>query len=357
MGVTSTQPVRLAVHRRLLDWLPLGVTGLLVAAALLGWAGDVWGRLPVFLALGLDRLSNFSGIFLAIFFEAAPFLLLGTLGSGFVEEFVSQEDLARWMPRSPLLGALVGAFLGLFVPVCECGVVPFTRRLLGKGLPLSSAVTILLAAPVVNPIVIASTLAAFGLGPIFWGRLGFSFVIAVAVGVIFSRFQAEVILRPDVILPHRLRVELHPSAVDAQLVASKPVERIRRMLVIAADEFFEIGRYLVLGASLAALMQTFIPQSALLAIGQGPVLSVLMLLVVAVLLSICSTVDAFIALAFVNTFSQGAVLAFLVFGPMVDIKSSLLYLRLFKRKPTGLLILLPFLFSLGIGVLVNWMLR
>lgn len=353
MGVTSTQPIRFAGSRRILDWLPLGVTGLLIAAALLGWAGDVWGRLPVFLSVGLDRLSNFAGIFLAIFFEAAPFLLLGTLGSGLVEEFVSREDLARWMPRSPLLGALAGALLGLFIPVCECGVVPFTRRLLGKGLPLSSAVAILLAAPVVNPIVIASTLAAFGFGSIFWGRLGFSFVIAVAVGVIFSRFSAQTVLRPDVILPQKLVVEI-PAPPPG---SPKLVERIRRMLVIAADEFFEIGRYLVVGASLAALMQTFIPQSALLAIGQGPVLSVLMLLIVAVLLSICSTVDAFIALAFTNTFSQGAVLAFLVFGPMVDIKSSMLYLRLFKRKSTGLLILLPFLFTFGMGVLVNWILR
>ena len=127
--------------------------------------------------------------------------------------------------------------------------------------------------------------------------------------------------------------------------------------MIAADEFFEIGRYLVIGASLAALMQTFVPQSALLAVGQGPILSVLVLLLVAVLLSICSTVDAFIALAFLNTFSQGAVLAFLVFGPMVDIKSTILYLRLFKGRPTGLLVLLPFLFAFGMGVLVNWILR
>ena len=145
----------------------------MLAAALLGLASDVFGGLPYILAAVLDRLSNFGGVFLAIFLEAAPFLLLGTLGSGFVEEFVSREDLARWMPRNSLLCTLTGALLGLFIPVCECGVVPFTRRLLGKGLPLSSGVAILLAAPVVNPIVIASTLAAFRNRPNILGPDGF----------------------------------------------------------------------------------------------------------------------------------------------------------------------------------------
>ena len=102
-------------------------------------------------------------------------------------------------------------------------------------------------------------------------------------------------------------------------------EKIRQVLLITVDEFFEMGRYLILGAMLAAGLQTFIAQSTLLAIGSGPVLSVLVMLTLAVLLSICSTVDAFVALSFMGTFSFGAVLSFLVFGPMVDIKSIVMY--------------------------------
>ena len=172
-----------------------------------------------------------------------------------------------------------------------------------------------------------------------------------AVGLIFARFSPATVLRPEVIYSPALSLDI-PAAKTG-----KTQDRLRRILVIAADEFFEIGRYLVIGASLAALMQTFIPQSTLLTLGQGPILSVLLLLALAVLLSICSTVDAFIALAFVNTFSPGAVLAFLVFGPMVDIKSTILYLRLFRRRPTGLFVLLPFLLTFGMGVIVNWALR
>ena len=124
------------------------------------------------------------------------------------------------------------------------------------------------------------------------------------------------------------------------------LERWRRVLVIAMDEFFEMGRYLVIGAMLAAAMQVFIPQSIMLAVGQGPLISVIVMVGLAVLLSICSTVDAFVALGFVGTFSPGAILAFLVFGPMVDIKSVLMYGRVFRPRPVLYLILIPLLVSI-----------
>jgi uncharacterized membrane protein YraQ (UPF0718 family) len=339
---------------RLAGWAPLLTITLLVLAALLNWAGLVLGGLPLPLVILLDRLSSFGVVFLSIFIEAAPFLLLGSLAAGLVEEFVSRDDLAHWIPRGAVPGALVGGLIGLFFPVCECGVVPFARRLMGKGLPVSSAVAVLLAAPAVNPIVIASTFAAYGNSPIFWGRIGFSFVIAVATGVLFARFMPDEPLRAGGLnLSLTTAAEIAPP--DALPIGM--AERLRHVLVVSADEFFEMGRYLVIGAALAALMQTFLSQSVLLAIGNGPVLSVLVMLLLAVLLSICSTVDAFISLAFVGTFSSGAILAFLVFGPMVDIKSTLMYLRLFKTRPTALLVLLPFVFSLVLGIVFNLVAR
>ena len=346
------------IQARLAAWAPLLTITLLVLAALLNWAGLVLGGLPLPLVILLDRLSSFGVVFLSIFIEAAPFLLLGSLAAGLVEEFVSRDDMAHWIPRGAVPGALVGGLIVLFFPVCECGVVPFARRLMCKGLPVSSAVAVLLAAPAVNPIVIASTFAAYGNSPIFWGRIGFSFVIAVATGVLFARFMPDEPLRAG-----GLNLSL-TTATEAALPDAMPdalpmgiVGRLRHVLVVSSDEFFEMGRYLVIGAALAALMQTFLSQSVLLAIGDGPVLSVLVMLLLAVLLSICSTVDAFISLAFVGTFSSGAILAFLVFGPMVDIKSTLMYLRLFKTRPTVVLVLLPFLFSLLLGVVFNLVAR
>ncbi|MCA2001699.1 MAG: permease, partial [Chloroflexi bacterium] len=130
---------------------------------------------------------------------------------------------------------------------------------------------------------------------------------------------------------------------------------LRQALLIAADEFFEMGRYLIIGAMLAAALQTFIPQASLLAIGGGPVLSVLVMLALAVILSICSTVDAFVALGFIGSFSFGSVLSFLVFGPMVDIKSVIMYLQVFRRKPVAYLVAIPFMMSLLAGVLFNYL--
>jgi uncharacterized membrane protein YraQ (UPF0718 family) len=335
------------IRLRLSDLAPLAAITLLVLTALLNWAGLAVGGLPLPLVIFLDRMSSFGTVFLSIFIEAAPFLLLGSLAAGLVEEFVSRDDLAHWIPRGRVPGALAGGLIGLFFPVCECGVVPFTRRLLGKGLPLSSAVAVLLAAPAVNPIVIASTLAAYGWSPIFWGRIVFSFLIAVVTGVVFSRLASGEVLHPGA-----LRLEDNEPA-ESQLPKRPLKERLRHVLVVSADEFLEMGRYLVIGAALAALMQTFISQAQLLAVGQGPLLSVLTMQALAVLLSICSTVDAFISLAFVGTFSGGAILAFLVFGPMVDIKSTLMYLRLFKTRPAAVLVLLPFTLSLLTGVAFN----
>lgn len=298
----------------------------------------------------MDRLSTFTTIFLGIFIEAAPYLLLGTLASGLVEVFVNQDDVARYIPRDPVRGALAGALMGVFFPVCECGVVPLTRRLFKKGLPLSVGIAFLLAAPVLNPIVIASTLSAFGFGPVFTGRLVLTLIIATFTGWIFStQKRPERLLRPLALAPIS-----GASGLDVPVFTRPPFRAgLRQALLITVDEFFEMGRYLILGSLLAAGMQTIIPQAALLTVSAGPVVSVLALIALAVILSVCSTVDAFIALAFAGTFTTGSVLAFLVFGPMVDIKSTLMFLGLFRRRTVAYLILLPLLMTILAAVFIN----
>ena len=132
-----------------------------------------------------ERFQTFVTVFLSLFIEAAPFLLVGSIVSGIIAVYVNQEMVERYIPDHPLLAALTGAGLGLVFPVCECGVVPVTRRLYGKGLPLPVGIAFLLAAPVINPVVIFSTFAAFGWGPVLWGRVVFSVLVAFAVGLIF----------------------------------------------------------------------------------------------------------------------------------------------------------------------------
>ncbi len=291
-----------------------------------------------------SKLSTFATVFLGIFIEAIPFLLLGTLGSGFVEAFLDQNQIQRLIPRGALPGAVSGSLLGMVFPVCECGVVPLTRRLFNKGLPVAAGIAFLMAAPVINPIVILSTSSAFGWGWMLAGRISLTLMIAVATGLLFSVVKGPA----EILLPTSLKIRTQKPSVRRSFR-----EKLNQMTVIAADEFFEMGRFLILGATLAAGMQAFIPQQTLVQIGHGPVESVLVMMALAVILSICSTVDAFVALGFVSLFSPGAILAFLIFGPMVDIKTTLMYLSVLKKRSVVYLILLPFLICLLAGLFVN----
>ncbi len=296
-------------------------------------------------------VATFSTRFLGIFIEAVAFLLLGTLISGLLEVFVTNDDVVKLMPRNPIAATIAGSMLGFLFPVCECGVVPVTRRLFQKGLPVSVGITFLLAAPVMNPIVLASTYAAFGFGPILIGRYVISWVMAVSIGLLFS-FQNH---------PQRL---INPSALalisgGSAEATTVPMQRMalvpgfKKALKLAGDEFFEMGRYLVVGCFLAALMGTLVTQQQLQALASNPVNSVLVMAGLAFVLSLCSTVDAFVALGFARTFTTGSILTFLTFGPMVDIKTTSMYLGTFRRKTVFYMVVLPFLISVLAGIWMN----
>jgi len=335
--VTSVSTSSPRVSRRLV-WLVLIGVFLVVVASLT--------PLSLFLQLP-SRLNLFATVFLGIFIEAIPYLLFGTFISGLVEVFLDRSLMMRFISKRAFPAAISGALMGLVFPVCECGVIPLTRRLFHKGLPLPAGIAFLLAAPVFNPIVIFSTAAAFGWGPMLLWRVGLTLLIAITVGLVFGVEDDPA----NILQTVALSVHDHEHTNDEKLVFGS---QIHQALLICADEFFEMGRYLVIGAILAAGLQTFIPQTALLAIGSGSILSVLVMLALAILLSICSTVDAFVALGFVGTFSFGSILSFLVFGPMVDIKSTLMYLQVFRRKPVAYLILIPFLASVLAGIAFNY---
>jgi uncharacterized membrane protein YraQ (UPF0718 family) len=189
--------------------------------------------------------------------------------------------------------------------------------------------------------VLASTAAAYGWGKMLVARFVLGFVVAVIVGLIFSLNKA-----PQSLLRSPASEPLSEDTVaDGSMPSQSLKARLQAALRTAGDEFFEMGRYLVIGSLLAALMQTLVPQATLLAIGSGPVRSIFVMQLLAFILSVCSTVDAFLSLAFVNTFTTSSILAFLVFGPMVDIKSTLMFLRVFNKRSVLYLALLPLLLT------------
>jgi uncharacterized membrane protein YraQ (UPF0718 family) len=315
-------------------------------------------------------------LFLSIVIQALPFLLLGVMLSGFLEVFVGEQSLMRFLP-SNAWGSLAGGVFGFFFPVCECGNLPVARRLVLKGVAPHVAIAFLLAAPVFNPVVILATWTAFqGFPEIVLWRVGSSLVIAVVVAWIFS-FQKDwqPLLNPEVQQERCLNTALNPSSrsllqrgtfwlsqpSNNRLSRSAPEKTPRHsfkdlfsdLLDVWIREVQELSGVLILGAGVATLVQTLIPRTLLLAYGQDPILSILVMLGLAVIVSICSTVDSFFALAFVSTFTPGSLLAFLVFGPMIDLKSISLMTTLFQPKVIIYMTLLTLQFSGLVALCLN----
>lgn len=319
----------------------------------------------------MNQLYNAYTLFLSLLVEAIPFLLLGVLFSSALLLFVDERKLLANAPRNPLLGSFVGSCVGFLFPVCECGNVPVARRLLMQGLPTSVSIGFLLAAPTINPVVIWSTWVAFRDQPeIVVFRVVFSLLIAVIIGCVFGLqkdskqlLQKELARRVRYVAPKStadkteasspllqsgtfildqpgqpVRLENLTSSATAVATATLPVEngvlppKLRLFLDNMVQELRELGAMLILGSAIAASIQVFVPREIILGLGQGPITSILAMMLLASVVSICSTVDAFFALSFASIFTGGSLLAFLVFGPMIDLKAIGLMMTIFKPR-------------------------
>jgi uncharacterized protein len=251
------------------------------------------------------------------------------------------------LPKNRLVATLVSGLLGIIFPVCECGIVPIVRRLLHKGLPLSCGVTYMLASPIVNPIVISSTFFAFrGQAPILNTglRLGLGYLVAVLVGLAVGFLNPDAILRKadrKTSSQKRAGFRIAPlpdtqPGISGASITGKAVGAVR----MASDDFLETAFYFTIGAAIAATFNTAVDQQLILPLASHPTLSIMAMMVLSGILTLCSTSDAFIAATFV-TFPMVARLAFLVFGPMFDLKLFFLYSVIFKKR---------FVIALGIGL-------
>ena len=290
-------------------------------------------------------LPDFQYAFLSILLEGIPFLLGGAILSGLLEEFLPQSLMTRLLPRNPRTAIIVSGLLGVIFPVCECGIVPVVRRLMRKGLPVSCGITYMLAAPIVNPLVIVSTLAAFR-GQGAWEmtilRFALGLSVAIVVGWVCSYFAPFSILRPGLLGPEGDH-EHHHDATCGML------DRLQNIATVAVRDFLDVAVYFVIGAAAASLFSTAVNQEVILPLASNPPLAIASLMGLASVLSVCSTTDAFIA-ATLTTFPMAAKLAFLVFGPMFDFKLLFLYGSAFSKR---FVLLLGVGLFLGIG-LICW---
>ena len=296
------------------------------------------------------HLSDFAFSFLSILFEGIPFLFLGSLISGAIDAFVSPATLTKLLPKNPNAAIALSGLLGAIFPMCECGSVVIIRRFIRKGLPVSCAVTYMLGAPIVSPIVALSTLAAFrGQSPIVMTslRLIFGYFISILVGFAVQHLPHAKLLQRGVLesLPQRQSGARTAFRIAAASAASGDESgnaaldfdfesgvraKIFRAIQAAASDFLDVAFFFVVGAAIAATLNTAVNQQLILPLATNPTPAILAMMVLAFFLALCSSTDAFIAASFV-TFPFAAKLAFLVFGPVFDIKLFFLYGAVFRR--------------------------
>jgi len=298
----------------------------------------------------LDFILTFS----AVLWEAMPFIVLGAVVAGILEEFLPQQAITKFLPKAVVPSVMIGAVLGLVFPMCECGIVVVMRRLLRKGLPLSCCVAYMLAGPIINLVVIFSTWIAFrdhGIGPEVVGlRVGLGFVVAVVTALVVQsqwvKHGTSLLTataapppakRPPLELPLTVdeaeRKGLSPDAIPGRPVPRKPwMHRLGNISATALHDFVDITVFLILGAVLAALAKQYITADQIERLStQEPFLAIPAMMLMAVLMCLCSEADAFVAASFTRMHIS-AKTAFLVLGPMLDLKLLLMYTRVFRPR-------------------------
>ncbi len=294
-------------------------------------------------------MSNYGDIlyaFLSLVLEGAPYILLGAVISGIIDAYLPSRLMTRLLPKNGVAAVFVAGLLGSIFPVCECAIVPVIRRLVAKGLPVACAMTYMLSAPIINPIVALSTWSAFQVSGgsssaaaaqpwlMMGSRLLMGYLIAVIVGLLVSKLSPKRMLRPavlDGIEKSRQELDAPPQAVN-----DPHGRRLIQAMRTAQRDFLDVAMYFTVGVLIAAIFKTqvvFRPgiQDHIYGLSQGRFLAPLILMALAFVLSLCSTTDAFV-IASDSLFSKSAKLAFLVFGPMMDVKLIFLYSTVFQRR-------------------------
>ncbi len=302
----------------------------------------------------------FSSIVTSIFLDAAPFLMLGAFLSAVIEVYFPQDFIERYVPKGRLSGLFIGLSAGLVFPTCECGVVPVAGRLLKKGVSPHIAITYMLSAPVINPIVLVSTYVAFQ-GDI-WMVLGRVLMVAIPacfIGLTVSPGKPALILREktingDLSTHGHLENDKSKTGVCGFDHDTHNASRFTGVLLHTASEFLGMGKYLIIGAFAVGLSKIYLPQETLLFFRDDIFLAVGGMMLFAVVLSVCSMADSFLA-ASLSSFPSAAQLSFVSIGPMVDLKLIAMYWAVFRPRLVLKLIVAPtliiYLLSVPLGMI------
>ena len=348
----------------------LFITAVVFWVGFCGGTGDVETSAEV-------TMRGFTLILWSILLEALPFVLLGTIISSLIQVFVSEDMIMRILPKNNFLRLVFASLIGLVFPVCECAIIPITRGLIKKGMPAGPAFAFMIATPIVNPVVLLSTYNAFPTMPqMVVYRAVCGFLGAVLIGALVNRAEGKAILRDDVVpscgcgCDHdHGKVEGAPSECGHNHVdhldchtdglhdhhAVKKDGTFKMVLAHTSTELQNVGMYLIFGAIIAACMQMLVPTEVLTSIGGGRIVSIVVMMLLAFVLSLCSEADAFVASTFLLQFSSSSVLAFLITGPMIDIKNTIMMLGSFKKRFVVRLILTILLVCFALALIASFL--
>lgn len=293
----------------------------------------------------MDTIKNIAIIFMSIFFESLPFLLLGSFISSIIEVYISNDTIAKLISKNKVLGSIVGVFLGFFIPACDCAVIPVAKRLMKKKVPINVTVSFMLASPIINPVVLLSTYYAFYKtnSNIFWGRFILGIIISLVIGIIMG-----IIFGNKDVVTNNTDDDCHCHKHHKN--------KITAIFIHTANDLFEVVKYLMFGALIASLVQVLLPRSILISLNNNSWASIITLMLFAYLISLCSTSDSFVGKTLLSSFGETSIMAYLLLGPMIDIKNTFVLLGNYKKSFVITLISLIFVVIfitalLGVGII------
>ncbi len=284
------------------------------------------------------KLQVFTIVSLAILIEGFPFILIGSLISGTIEVLVSEDKFKKILPQGKFSSAVFGSFLGFLFPVCSCGEIPVSRRLMKKGIPTPGGISYLLATAIINPITLFSTYLAFSSLKMVFGRFLIAFIVSVFVGILIAPEDKSEILKEY--------EEGHKH--------DENLSKFERIFIHSGNDFLIMGKYLIIGATLASLFSTFTSREVFIAIGKNKVLSILSMQILSIILSLCSYADAFVASSFTYLPDISKII-FMISGPMMSISLILVYFAAFKEKFVKKLLVSVFLTLFILGIIGSFL--